>query len=110
MATDFGFNCGSLARSRCPHLICPVRHKTYSPERHTKSRVTFERGSDSGSLQEKQQLQKTCSHLQCEERRNQRFDKEILNKNRRNFGESTIAASTTGLGRGLCVILNGLVV
>ena len=27
MATDFRFNCGSLARSSCPHLISPVRHK-----------------------------------------------------------------------------------
>ena len=28
---------------------------------------------------------KACNQLQCKERRNQRFDKENLNKNRRNF-------------------------
>ena len=110
MATDFGFNCGSLARSSCPHLISPMRNKKYSTERHNKSRVTFECGSNSGSLQKKQQLQKTCNQLQCEERRNQRCDKKNLNKNRRNFGESTTAASTSGLGRGLYVILKGLAV
>ena len=54
MATDFGFNCGSLARSSCPHLISAMRHKKYSPERHNKSRVTFECGSNGGSLQKKQ--------------------------------------------------------
>ena len=38
------------------------------------------------------------------------FDKKNLNKNRRNFGQSTAAASTSGLGRGLYVILKGLAV
>ena len=53
---------------------------------------------------------KNVQSAQCEERRNQRFHKKNLNKNRRNFEGSTTAASTTGLGRGLYVILKGLAV
>ena len=46
---------------------------------------------------------KACNQLQ-------RFDKDSLNKNRRNFEESTTAASTSGPGKGLYAILKGLTV